>query len=173
VDKNQWLQTLLRDHEGRLLRYARRFVGDQFAREIVQESFLRLWRETPASLEGREAEWLFCVCRNLCLDALKKEKKMSSDPLEPAEVAADQESADAKLEREQETNHITRLITELPASQREVVRLKFQEGFSYKEISSITGHSVSHVGVLIHEAMKKLKNQLASPQIATAQGGRK
>ena len=46
------------------------------------------------------------------------------------------------------------LVEVLPLNQREVIRLKFQNGFSYQEISRISGHSVSNVGYLIHAGVK-------------------
>ena len=49
----------------------------------------------------------------------------------------------------------------LPAKEREVIHLKFREGMSYREISAVTGHSLSHVGVLIHTGMKRLRGRLA------------
>jgi DNA-directed RNA polymerase specialized sigma24 family protein len=56
----------------------------------------------------------------------------------------------------------------LPPSQREVIRLKFQNGFSYKEISRISGHSVSNVGYLIHAGIKALRGELFVGQGAMA-----
>ena len=41
-----------------------------------------------------------------------------------------------------------------------MIRLKFQNGFSYCEISRISGHSVTHVGYLIHTGLKTLRGQL-------------
>ena len=54
------------------------------------------------------------------------------------------------------------LVEGLPEHQQEVVRLKFQEGLSYKEISRITTHSVSYVGVLLHEALKSIRVRIPS-----------
>jgi len=54
------------------------------------------------------------------------------------------------------------LIEKLPANQQEVVRLKFQSGFSYKEIARITDHSVTNVGFLIHTAVTKLRSEFAA-----------
>ena len=48
-------------------------------------------------------------------------------------------------------------LLKLKETYQEVIILKFQEGRSYKEIAEITGHSVSNVGVLIHEGMKILR----------------
>jgi RNA polymerase sigma-70 factor (ECF subfamily) len=48
----------------------------------------------------------------------------------------------------------------LPDNQQEVVRLKFQNGLSYREISCITKLSVSNVGYLIHTAIQKIRAEL-------------
>jgi RNA polymerase sigma-70 factor (ECF subfamily) len=57
---------------------------------------------------------------------------------------------------------LLRLIDRLPANQQEVVRLKFQNGFSYKEISRITELSVSNVGFLIHTAVTRMRAEFAA-----------
>ena len=57
-------------------------------------------------------------------------------------------------------------IGALPEGQQEVLRLKFSHGLSYKEIAEVTGLSVSHVGVKIHEGMRALRARLG-----VAQGG--
>ncbi len=60
------------------------------------------------------------------------------------------------------------LLESLPANQREVIRLKFQNGFSYQEISRISGHTVSNVGYLIHAGIKALRVHLFVGQTAEA-----
>jgi len=50
----------------------------------------------------------------------------------------------------------------LPPNQQEVVRLKFQSGFSYKEIARITELSVTNMGFLIRTAVAKLKSEFAA-----------
>ena len=56
------------------------------------------------------------------------------------------------------------LIDHLPPNQQEVIRLKFQQGFSYKEISRITQLSVTNVGFLIHTAVTRLRREFAAQQ---------
>jgi RNA polymerase sigma-70 factor (ECF subfamily) len=68
----------------------------------------------------------------------------------PADAAADHDAAARVFD----------LLEHLPASQREVIRLKFQNGFSYREISRISGHTVTNVGYLIHVGLKTLRSQL-------------
>lgn len=152
----EWLRRLLREYEGRLLRYAARFVKIEVARELVQETFARIWREDPEYLRNREREWLFHVCRNLALDYLKKERPLSYTSQENAIEPL----AQTALEQNESMGAVNGILKTLPANQQEVIRLKFQESMSYQEISAVTGHSVSHVGVLLHEAMKEVRRKM-------------
>ena len=67
-------------------------------------------------------------------------------------------------ERRELAARVFDLLDALPTNQREVIRLKFQNGFSYQEISRISGHSVSNVGYLIHAGMKTLRGRLFDGQ---------
>ena len=64
------------------------------------------------------------------------------------------------VERRDLAGRVLSLLETLPSSQKDVIRLKFQNGFSYQEISRISGHSVSNVGYLIHAGMKTLRSRL-------------
>lgn len=66
------------------------------------------------------------------------------------------------LEREEQHEAMLRLIGRLPHNQQEVVRLKFQNGFSYQEISRITSLSVTNVGFILHTAIKSLRQQISA-----------
>ena len=64
------------------------------------------------------------------------------------------------LEQKQNLKKILLSLDSLSGEEKEVVLLKFQDGLSYKEISEITGHSVSYVGVLLHSSMNQLRSIL-------------
>src|SRR6185295_19975499 len=82
----EWVIEALTQYERPLLRYAKWLLGDlDAARDVVQETFLRLCREDRARLDGRVAAWLFTVCRNLALDAKRQSGRLSS--LNDADVA--------------------------------------------------------------------------------------
>ena len=170
-EQGSWVRAAVARFEAPLTLYAARLLGDaETARDVVQETFLRLCVQERVQIESRLAEWLFTVCRNRALDLLRKESRMtrlsdeqvqrrpSPDP-GPTEIAERRESAARVLD----------LLETLPSSQREVIRLKFQNGFSYQEISRISGHSVSNVGYLIHVGLKSLRHQLIDGQPAEAQ----
>ncbi len=154
--KNDWLERLVKAHEGRLVRYCCRFVKMEVARELVQEGFVRLWDHYGPNIEGREKEWLFCVCRNLAIDHLRKEKKTVLVNEEGVLVP----ETEAMLSMREEASELQRMVGALPPAQREVIRLKYQESLSYQEIAGVTGHSVSYVGVLIHQAVENMRKQL-------------
>jgi RNA polymerase sigma-70 factor (ECF subfamily) len=157
-----WVRSALSRFEGPLLVYAARILGDaEGARDVVQETFLRLCVQERTAIEPRLAEWLFTVCRNRALDVLRKERRMThlSDEQVQHCLSPDKGPEEA-VENRDSAARVLDLLERLPASQREVIRLKFQNGFSYREISRISGHTVTNVGYLIHVGLKTLRGQL-------------
>jgi len=157
--KSTWIVAALDQYEGHLVRYAAWILGDlERAREVVQETFLRLCREQPARVGDHLAQWLFTVCRNLAFDVRKKENRMSPLKAETLPTTCDRPAT--SLEHEETMSHVLRVMETLPKNQREVLRLKFQCDLSYKEISEITKLSVTNVGFLIHTAIKTLRKEM-------------
>ncbi len=142
--------------------YAAKLLGNvEAARDVAQDTFLRLCAQPRAEVEPRLAEWLFTVCRNRALDVLRKESRMSRTSPELLEhrPAAGPEPPDL-VEQRESAAQVTKMLELLPESQQEVIRLRFQNGFSYAEISRISGHSVSNVGYLLHHGIKTLRCRL-------------
>lgn len=156
-EQSKWLKDLVRTYESPLLAYACRIVPREQAREIVQEAFLKIWKETPIAVKGREKQWLFLVVRNHAFDVLKKTKKDINDEAVLREHADPSLTVDQEFEEKELNSQLLKRMKRLSKQQEEVIKLKFIDGFGYKEISTITGHSTSYVGVLIHEAIKILK----------------
>ena len=158
----EWMQATLSRFEGDLLRYARRIVGDEgHACDVVQETFLKLWRVDRSTLDGHLVEWLYTVCRNEAVDVRRKEQRMQIMAEETLAVQeTDGPSPGTIAEQHDSAAQVLDLVDRLPANQQEVIRLKFQGGLSYREISRVTGLTVSHVGVLIHTGMKTIRMRL-------------
>lgn len=144
-----------------LIRYATRLLGDpDRARDVVQDTFVKLMAQPATAIDGHAVEWLFTVCRHRALDVLRKEGRMKRFEEGQAErVTAGDLRPGRALEHAETQAAVLRLIDRLPPNQQEVVRLKFQNGFSYKEISRITELSVSNVGFLIHTAVTRLRRE--------------
>jgi RNA polymerase sigma-70 factor (ECF subfamily) len=158
----EWVRAALEEHEGPLLRYAAQITGDlDLARDVVQDTFLRLCHEDRARLDGHVAEWLFTVCRNRALDLRRKESRMKPLDETELETCASREPSPAALaEQHERASLVLRLLEALPPNQREVLRLKFQNGLSYAEISRVTQLTVTNVGFLIHTGLKTLRQRL-------------
>jgi RNA polymerase sigma-70 factor (ECF subfamily) len=161
-----FVRSAVEQFQAQLLRYATRLLGDSDrARDVVQDTFVRLVAQPHAAVDGHLAEWLFTVCRNRAFDVNRKESRMKRFDEGAAErVVAAEPRPGAGLEAEEAHVAVLRLIDHLPPNQQEVIRLKFQNGFSYKEISRITRLSVSNVGFLIHTAIKELRSEWASAE---------
>jgi RNA polymerase sigma-70 factor (ECF subfamily) len=167
TSKSTWIVAALERFERPLVRYAAWILDDgERAREIVQETFLRLCRESEPRIGAHLPQWLFTVCRNLALDVRKKENRMS--PLREAEVKeypSREPKPSTVLEEKETVNEIFRILETLPKNQREVLYLKFQCDLSYKEISSITNLSVTNIGFLIHTAIKAVRKEVTARRI--------
>ncbi len=64
------------------------------------------------------------------------------------------------LERKEELSRVLHILETLPPNQQEVIRLKFQNGLSYREIGEVTSLSVSNVGFLLHTGLKTVRQKL-------------
>ena len=157
-----WMRDQLVRHEAALMRYAASITGDvERARDVVQETFLRLWQADREELGEHVAPWLFAVCRNRALDVARKEVRMQLVGSAPAEKAAEGgETPLGQVMAKEATRRALAGLEGLAPREREVVRLKFQGGLSYKEISAVTGLSVSNVGYVLHHALKALRERV-------------
>jgi RNA polymerase sigma factor (sigma-70 family) len=157
-DRRQRVLAALERYEARLTRFATRLLGNQHdARDVVQHAFLRLCDESPHGLEGRLAQWLFTVCRNRAVDILRARGQAAPLTQVDARAYAGREPDPALAAETQDLcQWLSGLAGALPPSQREAVDL-WTEGFSYRQIAEITGHSEGNVRVLVHRALASLR----------------
>ena len=157
--------TLLARYERPLLAFARHHTGDlESARDAVQETFLRFFRDQPSGDLESLAPWLFTVCRRLLIDLQRKHQRIV--PMNTAAtltldstIDAATPAPDAAMETKDDTSRLRQLMQRLPERQRELVRLKFEGGLSYRDIAAATGLTVTNVGTLLHHAVQSLREQ--------------
>lgn len=129
---------------------------------------MRFWKADEKKIpEELEKSWLYRVCRNMAIDNRRRQGRVIAvgDSIELESFSSEVCGQDSEQEDDQLAAVLNQL-QHLTANQQEVLRLRFQHDMSYKDISKVTGHSVSNVGVIIHDAMRKLKSLLASaPQV--------
>jgi RNA polymerase sigma factor (sigma-70 family) len=158
-----WLSAAVDRFEGPLLRYASGLVGDwNTACDVVQDVFLRLCAADRARVEDGLPEWLFTVCRNRAMDYLRKEQRTASTAASGLRQGhpAGQQSSDG-AERSETAGALRRAVEGLPPDEREVVRLRYQEGLTSGEIGRICGLAPGQVRYMIHVAIRRLRNEMA------------
>ena len=161
------IERLFNALESPLLGYARRLTGDPGAAEdVVQEAFMRLQSQFDQVRAPRQ--WLFRTVHNGALNQRRRAAKLVAvepesgdgacsaiEPLDP------QPAPDEELARWEGIGLVRLTIDGLEPRSRELIRMKFQEQLSYKEISERTGLKVGHVGYLLHHAVKAIAAELA------------
>ena len=161
------IEELFEALESPLLAYAMRFVGEAGAAEdMVQEAFMRLHAQFDEVREPRK--WLYRTVHNLALNHRRDSAKIVSlnqDATEGspavAEASDPQPLPDEQIARMEGIGLVRLSVETLDERSRELIRLKFHEGLSYKEISARTGLTVGHVGYLLHHAIKSVGDELA------------
>jgi RNA polymerase sigma factor (sigma-70 family) len=162
VNAGRSFEAIVRRFEIPLVQYATRITGDrERARDVVEETFIKFDRNGSVPPE-KTATWLFTVCRNGALNICRKEKRMMYLDEGVIELrASDEPMPFTHLEQEEAHGFLARIIAALPPRQQEVLQLKFQNDLSYAQIAEITKTTANSVGVLIHTALKTLRQKYA------------
>jgi len=161
IKAGQKFEAVLQRFEIPLLQYATRITGDrERARDVVQETFIKFQRNGALSRSEEPATWLFTVCRNGALNVCRKEKRMMYLDEEIIESQKGlQPMPYQRMEEQEAAGFLTRIVATLPSRQQEVLQLKFQNDLSYQQIAEITKTTANCVGVLIHTALKTLRQR--------------
>ncbi len=158
--------------ESPLLSYARRLSPNiDMAEDIVQEAFVRLHHQfdhvhTPRS-------WLYRTVHNLALNRERDATKIAPLPdseggeaYNIAELTDPQPLPDEQIARWEGVGLVRLNLKNLDSRSQELIRLKFDEDLSYKQISERTGLTVSNVGYLLHHLLKSLVADLTKAGLA-------
>jgi RNA polymerase sigma factor (sigma-70 family) len=152
--------------ESPLLSYALRYTGEVgLSEDVVQEAFMKLHVEfDQVRLPQR---WLYRTVRNLALNQRRQSGRTISlnapdEEKDPIAESADPSSfPDEQIIRLESIGLVRLGLETLDERSRELVRLKFNDELSYKEIAARTGLTVSHVGFILHHALKTIATELA------------
>jgi len=157
--QEQFIEWALKEYERPLIGYAQGFVHDwERARDVVQDTFIRLCQQDVAKVRDGVKTWLFTVCRNRALDILRKDSRLvAMDEKKLLKIPGNTVTAATLMEKEEVHNRLDAYLQRLTPNQREVIVLKFQQGLSYEEISRVTGLTPGNVGFLLHHALKRLR----------------
>jgi RNA polymerase sigma factor (sigma-70 family) len=161
-EREAFVMQALTDHQSSLIGYATTILHDSdLARDVVQDTFIRLCQQDLGKIHVYLKSWLFTVCRNRALDLLRKDKRTQPlDEIRWKKVAGPGLQPDEIAGRDDLSTRLQPFLDRLSDNQREVILLKFQHDLSYREIHEITGLTTSNIGFLIHSGIKRLREIL-------------
>jgi RNA polymerase sigma factor (sigma-70 family) len=148
------------DHSDSVYRFILKNIKDQDkARDIVQDSFEKLWEKLESVSPGKMKSYLFTTAYHTMIDVIRKDKRQ----VDFTSVSDDTYSHTLQYTDLNEVLH--EAIERLPEIQRSVLLLRDYEGYSYNEIAEITGLNESQVKVYIYRGRMFLKNFIGKMEI--------
>lgn len=124
------------------------------ARDLVQDSFMKLWIKRKDVDVLKSKSYLFTTAYHTMIDHIRKnERLVSYEQKEDLNSSAENSYSDL-------AEILESAVQKLPDIQRSVLMLRDYEGYNYKEIGDITGLNESQVKVYIYRARLFLKNYL-------------
>ena len=135
--------------------------ANDIVEDLVQEAFLKLIKNIDKfDVKGKAkfSTYLMTIVRNCYLDYLKKETK------ELQNIDIDEFSNNISSEydyfKNEDYNNLLKEINKLPKLQREVIQLKYLEGYTLDEIAKIQNTTSNTIKSRLFESRKKLKDKL-------------
>ncbi|NVO19089.1 MAG: RNA polymerase sigma factor [Bacteroidetes bacterium] len=126
------------------------------ARDIVQESYVKMWEKVKDISFEKAKSYLFTTAYHTMIDHIRKNQRLT----------ALEGTYDSQFHSSNSYNDLKEIIDEavakLPEIQRTVILLRDYEGYSYEEIGEITGLNESQVKVYIFRARTYLKQFIGS-----------
>ena len=133
------------------------------ADDVVQEACLRALRFFDGFRGGDSRAWLLRIVRNTCYSWMRRNHPSAltdafDETVHGGETAGG--GVEAELISRDESARVRKALEMLPVTFREVLVLREMEGFSYKEISEVTGVPMGTVMSSLSRARQKLRDQL-------------
>jgi RNA polymerase sigma-70 factor (ECF subfamily) len=168
-------EELVRTHSSRLLRLARRIVGnDEDARDVLQDALLSAFRSLNRFQgDARLGTWLHRIVVNTALMKLRTRRRRPEESIEPLLPAfqADghfveqfshwKEGVEAGLSQAETRTIVRNLIDRLPESFRTVLLLRDIEGLDTEETARVLETTPNAVKIRLHRARQALRTLLA------------
>lgn len=145
-------ETLLRRHRDRVYGYIKMLVKDhQLAEDIFQDVFVKAvltMKRGNYNEEGKFLPWILRISHNLVIDTFRKNKRFPTVDGGPEfdifNIIKDEDKNIDEVIIEDQTNaDLLKVIEFLPEEQKEVLKLRYFSGLSFKEISEDTGVSIN------------------------------
>ena len=134
-------------------------TNQHLAEDIIQEAFLKGILSLDDNHENVKA-WLFMVCRNLWIDYVRKNNKLSKIDINEIEIEDCSSNTLKKLITNEESLNLYNKIITLPQSMKESLILYYYLEVPQEKIAQIMNISNGAVRTLIYRARKNLRMKM-------------
>lgn len=163
-------ENLVRRHAKTVYRLAFRINGKEAAEDVVQETFLKVWKKFSSFRRGGNFKaWLLGIARNATIDHLRKQKYPAYSEISdngdnmPEEFLTDETPLqDEILERAKTSETLVKAIAKLPLRDREILSLRYENELTFDEIGKILGRPLHTVKSTHRRALLALRSLLRS-----------
>jgi RNA polymerase sigma factor (sigma-70 family) len=148
-------------HSDGVYRFALKHLRDKDnAKDVVQESFARLWQKVEEVDAGKAKSYLFTTAHHLMVDTVRRAQRSTrmEEHHEDLQFTSDSGQPDLK-------KIIDAGLATLPEVQRSVILLRDLEGYSYEEIAELTQLNLTQVKVYIYRGRTALKEYIGKLEI--------
>lgn len=142
---SRWFVEEVHAHEPALRSYMQgKFPGMRDLDDVVQESFLRVWRARLVRPIASSKTFLFTVARHVVFDLARRARRSPLEPcaaIEEMPTALDTPSAAEAMSWHEKVELLGRAIAQLPMRRQEIVLLHKIDGLSQREVAQRLGLS--------------------------------
>lgn len=164
-DFERWFAEEVQVHEGALRAWLRSsFPSLSDLDDIVQESYLRLWRAHGKGEVHSPRAFLFATARNAALDLFRRRQVVRMEQVEDSARLSVLEEGPGVVDtvsKKQEIALLTQAIQNLPDRCRQVLTLRKIYGLTQKEIAARLGIAEHTVEVQVANGMRRCADYLA------------
>lgn len=172
---NEAFDVLLKRHQDRIFNYILRIIkNEDIANDIFQETFVKAIltiKQGRYTENGKFPAWISRIAHNLIIDHYRQEKSenLQSADIEEVDVLNRKDLSEATIEdiiiADQIREDVKYLIELLPELQKEVLKMRYYQNLSFKEIAELTGVSINTALGRMRYAIINLRRIAAEKEI--------
>ncbi len=154
---------VIRDHKDGLILFLNRYVNDlHIAEELTEETFFRLVTKRPRfTANGSFKTWLYTIGRNLSLNYIKRNRKISDTPIdEISGVSSDMDMLEHAYLCMESKILLNKALSQIRKEYSVVLHLKYFEDMTNEQIARILKKNKRQIENLLYQAKHALKKEL-------------
>jgi RNA polymerase sigma-70 factor, ECF subfamily len=152
-----------------IFNYSARFVGIDYAKDIIQDVFIKSWKNIRKFDDNKASfkTWLFTITRNTITDYLRKKKMITFSSLDKEEesyefnIVDDVILPDEALMKLEDKELLNNTLNKIPSNYREVLILYYQEEMTFNEIGQLLNKPLNTVKSYHYRALIMLREILS------------